>query len=107
MSTPARLRLYQYTYSPYCIPIELVLRHSGIPYEIVDLNVGDPSPVILLTKGDYYQVPLIEDLFSHDIIYDKSPAGDDVARFLSDRVPLMQLFPKKMEGLQRMLLSYI
>jgi hypothetical protein len=23
MDTPARLRLYQYAYSPYCIPIEL------------------------------------------------------------------------------------
>jgi glutathione S-transferase len=57
MDTPARLRLYQYVMSPYCIPIELVLRHSGIPYDVVNLHVGDPAPVIQLTKGDYYQVP--------------------------------------------------
>jgi SAM-dependent methyltransferase/glutathione S-transferase len=107
MDTPTRLRLYQYTYSPYCIPIELALRHSGIPFDIVDLNVGDPTPVIQLTKGEYYQVPVIEDLFSHEVIYDKSPAGDDVARYIDNLAPLMRLFPTEVEGLHRILLNYI
>jgi glutathione S-transferase len=107
METPARLRLYQYTYSPYCIPIELVLRHSGIPYDVVNLHVGDPAPVIQLTKGDYYQVPVIEDLFNHELVYDKRPAGDDVPRFLAAQAPLMNLFPEKVAGLQRILISYV
>lgn len=107
MDTPARLRLYQYTFSPYCIPIELLLKHSGIPHEIMDLNLYDPRPVIELTKGEHYQVPVIEDLFSHLVIYDKSPAGDDVARYIASLVPLMNLFPAEVEGLQRILISYI
>jgi glutathione S-transferase len=107
MDTHARLRLYQYTYSPYCIPIELVLRHSGIPYEVVNLHVGDPSPVIELTKGAYYQVPVIEDLFSRQVIYDKSPSGDDVPRFLAQQAPLMNLFPEEVAGLQRILITYV
>ena len=45
MDTPTRLRLYQYTYSPFCIPIELALRDSGLPYDIVNLHVGDPPPM--------------------------------------------------------------
>jgi ubiquinone/menaquinone biosynthesis C-methylase UbiE/glutathione S-transferase len=107
MDTPARLRLYQYAYSPYCIPIELILQHSEIPYELVNLHVGDPSPVIQLTKGEYYQVPVLEDLFNHEIVFDKSPAGDDVARYIVGLAPLMNLFPQEVSGLQKILVTYV
>jgi len=107
MDTGARLRLYQYEYSPYCIPIELALRHSGIPYDVVTLNVGDPSPVVKLTKGEYYQVPVIEDLFNHDVIFDKSPSGDDVPRYIENIAPLTRLFPSEVDGLHRIFLHYI
>jgi len=107
MDTAARLRLYQYTYSPFCIPIELALRHSGIPYEVVNLNVGDPSPVIKLTKGEYYQVPVLEDLFNHDVIFDKSPSGDDVPKYIENLAPLTRLFPAEVDGTHRIFLHYI
>ena len=107
MDTPARLRLYQYTYSPFCIPIELILRHSGIPYDLVNLHVGDPRPVIQLTKGEYYQVPVLEDLFNHEVIYDKSPAGDDIPRYILGLAPLMNLYPSEVSGLHRILINYI
>ncbi len=105
MDTPARLRLYQYPMSPFCIPIELVLRHSGLPYDIVNLHTGDPAPVIQLTKGECYQVPVIEDLFNHEVVYDKT--GDDVPRYINGLAPLMHLFPPEVEGLHRILLHYI
>jgi len=107
MDTPVRLRLYQYAYSPYCIPIELVLRHSGIPYDIVNLHVGDPTPVIQLTKGEYYQAPVLEDLFTHDVVFDKSADGMDIPRFIDNLAPLLKLFPAEVEGIQRILLHYI
>jgi ubiquinone/menaquinone biosynthesis C-methylase UbiE/glutathione S-transferase len=107
MDTPVRLRLYQYEYSPYCIPIELALRHSGIPYDLVNLHVGDPTPVIQLTKGEYYQVPVIEDLFNHEVIYDKSADGMDVPRYIDSLAPLMKLFPAEVDGEHRVLLHYI
>ncbi|HUB67551.1 MAG TPA: methyltransferase domain-containing protein [Candidatus Methylacidiphilales bacterium] len=107
MDTPARLRLYQYAYSPYCIPIALILRHSEIPYEVVDMPACDPTQVIQLTKGEYYQVPVIEDLFTHDVIYDRSPSGDDVPRYILSIAPLMNLFPAEVQGLQQILVSYI
>ena len=107
METHARLRLYQYALSPYCIPVELMLRHSGIPYEVVDLPYADPTAVIKLTKGEYYQVPVIEDLFNHRVIFDKSPAGDDLARFINEQAPLMSLFPETVWGLQRILVTYV
>lgn len=107
MSTNARLRLYQYAYSPFCIPIEMLLRHSGIPYEVVELKVGDPTPIIQLTKGAYYMVPVIEDLFSHEVVFDRSPAGDDVPRFIESLAPLMRIFPAEVDGLHRIFLHYI
>jgi len=107
MDTPTRLRLYQYPYSPYCIPIELILRHSGIPYDVVNLHVCDPTPVVQLTKGEYYQVPVLEDLFSHEVIYDKSPVGDDVPRYIANIAPLMNLFPEEVSGIHRILINYI
>jgi glutathione S-transferase len=107
MATPARLRLYQYAPSAYCIPIELLLRHSGIPHEVVDLPIGDPSQIVRLTKGDYYQAPVLEDLFSRAVIYDKGPAGDDVARYIGDLAPLLQLFPEAAAGLQQIFITYI
>ena len=107
MDTPARLRLYQYAMSPYCIAADLMLRHSGIPYDVVDLPVGDPSEVIKLTRGAYYQVPLIVDLFNHKLIYDASPTGDDVARFINAQAPLMNLFPEKAAGLQQIFVAYV
>ncbi|MCE0484675.1 MAG: methyltransferase domain-containing protein [Methylacidiphilales bacterium] len=107
MDTPARIRLYQYSYSPFCIPIELALRHSGIPFEVMNLRTGDPSPVVQLTKGEYYMVPVLEDLFSHDLIYDRSPSGDDVPRYIDNLAPLMRLFPTEVEGIQRIFLNYI
>ena len=75
MDTPVRLRLYQYAYSPFCIPIELVLRHSGISYDLVNLHTGDPSPVIQLTKGDCYTVPLLEGSFQPRSDLRQEPLG--------------------------------
>src|SRR5271155_3442179 len=105
MDTPVRLRLYQYEYSPYCIPIELALRHSGIAYDLVNLHVGDPTPVIQLTKGECYQVPVIEDLFNHEVVYDKT--GDEVPRYIDNLAPLMRLFPEEVSGEHRIFLHYI
>ena len=107
MAAPVRLRLYQYPQSPFCIAIELLLRHSGIPYETVDFSYGDPSRVIQLTKGEYYQVPVVEDLFSHQVVFDNGPDGDEVARYIDNLAPLLQLFPESAAGWQRILVTYI
>jgi glutathione S-transferase len=107
MDTSARLRLYQYAMSPFCIATELMLAHSGVPFEIVDLPAYDPSEVIKLTRGAYYQVPVVLDLFNKQLVYDVSPAGDDVARFINSQAPLMNLFPEKVAGLQRIFVTYV
>jgi ubiquinone/menaquinone biosynthesis C-methylase UbiE len=52
-------------------------------------------------------VPVLEDLFSHEIIYDKSADGMDVPRYIDNLAPLMRLFPAEVEGEHRILLHYI
>ena len=87
--------------------IELALRHSGIPFEVIDLPVADPHAVVELTHGECYQVPVLEDLFSRRVIWDKGPEGDEVARYLAEIEPLMNLFPVEVSGWQQILIRYI
>jgi SAM-dependent methyltransferase/glutathione S-transferase len=101
-----RIRLYQYPHSPFCIPVELMLRHAGIGYEVVNLNICEPSPVVMLTKGQCYQVPVIEDLLSQEVIWDQGAEGLEVARHI-DEIGRTNLFPKENTGLQEILTRYI
>ena len=107
METAARLRLYQYPYSPFCISIELLLRHARIPFEVADLPPYDPREVIRLTQGAYYQVPVLEDLQTRQVIYERNASGDDVPRYISELAPLLHLFPAEREGWQTILVHYI
>jgi hypothetical protein len=52
-------------------------------------------------------VPVILDLFNQQLVYDAGPAGDDVARFINAQAPLMNLFPEKVAGLQRIFIAYV
>ncbi|PAW76674.1 MAG: hypothetical protein B9S32_14150 [Verrucomicrobia bacterium Tous-C9LFEB] len=106
MNNEPRIRLYQYAHSPYCIPIEWMLRHSGVPYEVVNLNICEPSPVVMLTKGQYYQVPVIEDLLSRETIWEQTEGGQDVARHI-DMIGQLKLFPQNQAGLQQVITHYI
>lgn len=83
-----------------------MLKHSGLPYEVMNLNICEPSPVVMLTKGQYYQVPVIEDLLSRETIWEQSEGGQDVARHI-DMLAQLKLFPEKQSGLQQILTHYI
>ena len=83
----------------------MILRQSGIPYELVDLPTADPGKVVELTRGEHYQVPLLEDIFSHGLVWDQG--NDEVARYIDSLAPLMKLFPEEVAGEQRILITYI
>lgn len=106
MDTDPRIRLYQYPHSPYCFPIELMLRHGGIVYEVVNLNLYEPSPVVQLTRGQYYRVPVIEDLLSREVIWELGDGTQEVARHI-DMLGQMRLFPEKLAGAQTIMTRYI
>jgi SAM-dependent methyltransferase len=106
MEGPTRIRLYQYEHSPYCIPIRMILEHAEIPFEVVNLHVCEPSPVVVLTHGNGYEVPVIEDLLSSEAIYEKREGSQEIARYLAT-LGQWDLFPENRKGLSEIITRYI
>ena len=99
------LTVYQLEHSPYCIPITRALGALGVPYATRNVSNGDRREVIELTRGAYYQVPVL----SHDaeVVFESSPSSVDVARYVERKFGGGRLFPPRWEGLQRIVIPYI
>ena len=107
MEAPIRFRLHQFVYSPTGITTELILKHSGLGFEVKNLPNGNTAPLVTLTNSESYLDPVLEDLFIRQVIFNRPPMEDEIARFIADLAPLMVLFPTENEGLQRILETYI
>ena len=97
--------IYQLAYSPYCIPITQALTAVGQEFEIREVPNWDRGEILTLTKGSYYQVPVIQ--FEDRIIYESGTDTLDVARFVDKEFGQDKLFPKEFEGLQQIIVPYI
>ena len=53
------LTVYQLEHSPYCIPITRALGALGVPFATRNVSNADRREVIELTRGGYYQVPVL------------------------------------------------
>jgi glutathione S-transferase len=100
-----RLTVYQLEHSPYCIPITRALAALGVPFATRNVSNADRREIIELTRGAYYQVPVL----SHDteVIFESSPSSTDVARYVDRTFADGRLFPTCWEGLQRIVIPYI
>ena len=99
------LTVYQLEHSPYCIPITRALGALGVPYAIRNVSNGDRREVIELTKGAYYQVPVLS--YDAEVVFESSPSSVDVARYVERKFGGGRLFPARWEGLQRIVIPYI
>lgn len=106
MEGNTRIRLYQFPNSPYCIPIRLLLDHTGVPYELINLHYCEPSPVVTVTQGAYYMVPVTEDLLSGECIYERGEGTQDVPKHITN-IAQWDIFPEAQRGLHEILLRYI
>lgn len=99
------LTVYQFPHSPYCIPITRVLEALQVPFAIKNISNADRREVIELTKGAYYQVPVLV----HDdrVIIESSPSSTDIAHYVDSTFAQGRLFPKKHEGFQRLVIDHI
>ncbi|MEM6822135.1 MAG: glutathione S-transferase [Verrucomicrobiota bacterium] len=99
-----KIKFYQFPHSPYCIPIALILKQSGLEYEEILVPNWDRSIVAELTQGAYYEVPVIE----HDdrVIYEHSDTSLDIARYTNGLLS-SELFPKSISGIHEILIEYI
>lgn len=99
------ITLYDLKHSPYCAAIRQVLRALDLPWETVWVDNWDRSPVIKVTKGAYYQVPVLVD--GETVVYPGSRVAKDVPYFLNDRYANGRLLPKETLGLQEIVIDYI
>jgi glutathione S-transferase len=99
------MKVYQLAHSPYCIPITSALTACGVPFETIEVPNHDRALVIQLTRGAYYQVPVIED--NGRIVFESGPDTQDIAHYVDARHAGGRLFPPRWDGLQTILIPYL
>ncbi|HIG26448.1 MAG TPA: glutathione S-transferase family protein [Verrucomicrobiales bacterium] len=99
------IQLFEMLHSPYCIPIALILRNCGQDYESIDVPNWDRSKVIEMTKGNYYQVPVL--VHGEKVVYEESNCSLNVARYVDNTFCGGRLFPDQISGSHEVLVDYI
>jgi glutathione S-transferase len=95
--------LIQLAYSPYCIVQRRILEFAGARFKLVNIPNSDRSAVWKLTKGRYYQVPILKD--GKNVLFETGDNTQVVAKYLNAKLRL-DLFPRQWEGLQDLLWQY-
>ena len=98
------IELYQFPWSPYCLPMRRILEYSGAPFKIVNIPPQERIRVWKLTKGRYYGVPIVRD--GKKVAFEDNEETQHVARYLDQKLKL-DLFPAELEGVQAILLHHI
>jgi len=102
----ARIKLYHYPSDSRSQAVHLMLRQSELPFELVPLYYCEPSAVVQLTKGNFYGVPVIEDVLMAQVIHELGEGKQNGARHI-DSLAQMNLFPETGRGLQQVLTDYV
>ena len=102
------LTLVQIPSSPFCISVRAALEAGGVPHRVHDTALWDRRPVIALTGGAYYAVPVLVDAGRRPpvVVFEARDEGMDVARYVDDRYGL-GLFPAALDGLQDLVVQYV
>jgi len=98
------LTIIQLPWSPFCIAIKHILERHRIPFRLHNIAYHDRVSIIKATKGKSHTVPCLID--GRHAICDLTDFGQEVARYV-DRRYRLNLFPKKLDGLQLILSRYI
>lgn len=98
------IHLYQFPWSPYCLVQRRILEYGRIPFRVVNVSAGgDRSLIWRLTRGRYYQVPVLKD--GRQVLFETGPDSQVLAKYLDSRFGL-GLFPAAWEGVQDLLWRY-
>ena len=101
----ARLKVYQFAQSPFCIAVIQALRAGGIEPELVAVSNADRSELIRLTNGAYYQVPVLAD--GERLVFESGPDSQDIAAYLDEHYLDGRLFPARTRGWQWIVNRYL
>lgn len=98
------IQLVQFPWSPFCIVQRRILEYSGAKFRTADIPNGDRSLVWKMTRGRYYQVPIIRD--GKDVVFETGEDSQVIAKYLDEKLRL-RLFPRELDGVQSILWRYI
>jgi glutathione S-transferase len=98
------IELIQFPWSPFCIVQRRILEYAGARFKVINIPNTDRALVWKLSKGRYYEVPLLRD--GRTVVFETGADSQVIAKYLDDRFQL-GLFPRKLEGVQSVLWRYI
>jgi glutathione S-transferase len=98
------IELIQFPWSPFCIVARRILEYAGARFKLVNIPNGDRSLVWRLTRGRYYQVPVLKD--GKQVVFELGEESQVIAKYL-DAKSQLGLFPHKLDGIQRVIWRYI
>jgi glutathione S-transferase len=95
--------LYQINWCPFCIIQRRILEYGRIRFRVVQVPVEDRRVIWRLTKGRYYQVPVLK----HDghVLFEVAEDSQVLAKYLDTQFSL-GLFQRPWEGIQDVLWRY-
>jgi glutathione S-transferase len=104
----AGLTLVQHPVSPFCMAIQRLLDAAGASYSLHDVALWDRRPVIELTAGAYYSIPVLVDArpTAPVVVYEGRDDGQDIARYVDEAFGL-GVFPDAQAGLHELLVQYV
>jgi len=98
------IELIQFPWSPFCIVQRRILEYAHARFKIVNIPNTERALVWRLSKGRYYEVPLLKD--GKTVVFETSSDSQVIAKYLDDRFQL-GLFPRRLEGVQSILWRYL
>ncbi|HEY4414757.1 MAG TPA: glutathione S-transferase family protein [Verrucomicrobiae bacterium] len=98
------IELFQFPWSPFCLPQQRILEFSGAPFKLVAVPPQERSLVWKLTRQQYYGVPIVRD--GKKVVFETGEDSQVVAKYLTARLKL-NLFPAGREGVQSLLWRHI
>lgn len=98
------LELVQVPYSPFCIVQRRILEYAGAKFKIINIPNGDRSFIWKLTRGRYYQVPVVKD--GKTVLFETDDTSQIIAKYINEKFTL-GLFPHDWIGIQQVLWRYI
>jgi glutathione S-transferase len=98
------IELFQFPWSPFCLPQLRILEFSGARFKIINLPPQQRDLVWKLTRQRYYGVPVIRD--GKNVLFECNEDSQVIAKYLDWKLKL-GLFPAKLEGVQSILWHHI
>ncbi len=92
--------LIQFPWSPFCIVQRRILEYARARFRTVDIPINDRSLIWRLTKGRYYQVPILKE--GRNVLFEPAEETQVLAKYIDDKFQL-GLFPHRLEGVQSIL----